>query len=136
MCVIEISRQLSLASVARCYTAVYKDKPRAFIAVINIHMKARYYRVLRLIVLPDYQGLGVGKRLLNFIAELCTSQIKLPNYILPLKELCFLERQKKEMTNQKGWCISKIGWCVGCNTPHLAKLPLTPFFFFGGFPHW
>jgi GNAT superfamily N-acetyltransferase len=45
-------------------------------------MRARYYRVTRLVVLPDYQGLGVGKRLLNFIAELYTSQTKMPFYIL------------------------------------------------------
>ncbi len=36
----------------------------------------------RLVVLPDYQGIGVGKRLLNFIAELYTSQLDLPFYIL------------------------------------------------------
>jgi GNAT superfamily N-acetyltransferase len=45
-------------------------------------MKARYYRVSRLVVLPDYQGIGVGKRLLNFIAELYTSQTKVSFYIL------------------------------------------------------
>jgi GNAT superfamily N-acetyltransferase len=45
-------------------------------------MKARYYRVTRLVVLPDYQGIGVGKQLLNFIAELYTSQTKIPFYIL------------------------------------------------------
>jgi GNAT superfamily N-acetyltransferase len=45
-------------------------------------MKARYYRVTRLVVLPDYQGIGVGKRLLNFIAELYTSQTNAPFYIL------------------------------------------------------
>jgi GNAT superfamily N-acetyltransferase len=45
-------------------------------------MKAKYYRVSRLVVLPDYQGIGVGKRLLNFIAELYTSQTKTPFYIL------------------------------------------------------
>jgi len=33
-------------------------------------------------VLPDYQGIGVGKRLLNLIAELYTSQTKMPFYIL------------------------------------------------------
>jgi GNAT superfamily N-acetyltransferase len=67
---------------ARCYAAVYKDKPIAFIAVVHIRMRARYYRVTRLVVLPDYQGIGVGKRLLNFIAELYTSQTKVPFYIL------------------------------------------------------
>jgi GNAT superfamily N-acetyltransferase len=45
-------------------------------------MKAKYYRVSRLVVLPDYQGIGVGKRLLNFIAELYTFQTKIPFYIL------------------------------------------------------
>jgi GNAT superfamily N-acetyltransferase len=45
-------------------------------------MKARYYRVTRLVVLPDYQGIGVGKRLLNFIAELYVSQTRGPFYIL------------------------------------------------------
>ena len=32
--------------------------------------------------MPDYQGIGVGKRLLNFIAELYTSQTKIPFFIL------------------------------------------------------
>ena len=35
-----------------------------------------------IVVLPDYQGIGVGKRLLNFIAELYKSQTKTPFYIL------------------------------------------------------
>src|SRR5208283_2730871 len=72
----------ALPSTARCYAAVYQDKPIAFIAVVTIRMRATYYRVSRLVVLPDYQGIGVGKRLLNFIAELYTSQTKMPFYIL------------------------------------------------------
>ena len=72
----------SLPSTARCYTAIYQNKPIAFIAVVHTHMKARYYRVTRLAVLPDYQGMGVGKRLLNFMAELYTLQTKIPFYIL------------------------------------------------------
>ena len=72
----------SLPSTARCYTAVYQHKPITFIAVVSIRMRANYYRVSRLVVLPDYQGIGVGKQLLNFIAELYTSQTKMPFYIL------------------------------------------------------
>src|SRR5665811_759165 len=72
----------SLGVGVRCYTAVYQDKPIAFIAVACVRMKAKYYRVSRLVVLPDYQGIGVGKRLLNFIADLYTSQTKIPFYIL------------------------------------------------------
>jgi GNAT superfamily N-acetyltransferase len=67
---------------ARCYTALYQNKPIAFIAMLLTHMKSIYYRVTRLVVLPDYQGIGVGKRLLNLIAELYSSQTKRPFYIL------------------------------------------------------
>jgi len=61
---------------------VYQEKSIAFIAVVHMHMTAIYYRVTRLVVFPDYQGIGVGKRLLNFIAELYTSQTKVPFHIL------------------------------------------------------
>jgi GNAT superfamily N-acetyltransferase len=47
------------------------------IAAVHTRIKANYFRVSRLVVLPDYQGIGIGKRLLNFIAELYTSQINL-----------------------------------------------------------
>lgn len=54
----------------------------AFIAIIQAHFAAHYWRVSRLVVLPDYQGIGIGKRLLNFVAELYASQSRLPFYIL------------------------------------------------------
>ena len=71
-----------LGAGIRCYAVLYQNKPIAFIAVACTKMKAKYYRVSRLVVLPDYQGIGVGKRLLNLIAELYTSQTKMPFYIL------------------------------------------------------
>jgi GNAT superfamily N-acetyltransferase len=92
----------SLASTARCYTAIYQDKPIAFIAVVHIHMKARYHRVTRLVVLPDYQGIGVGKRLLNFIAELYTSQTKVPFYILTSNPQII-------RGNMENWKITRFG---------------------------
>ena len=45
-------------------------------------MNTKYYRVSRLVVLPDYQGIGIGKKLLNFIAELYTVQSKKPFCII------------------------------------------------------
>ncbi len=92
----------SLASTARCYAAVYQDRPIAFIAVVHIHMRARYYRVARLVVLPDYQGIGVGKRLLNFIAELYTSQTKIPFYILTSNPQII-------RGNMENWKITRFG---------------------------
>jgi len=92
----------ALPSTARCYTAVYQDKPIAFIAVVHIHMKARYYRVTRLVVFPDYQGIGVGKRLLKFIAELYTSQTKVLFYILTSNPQII-------RGNMKNWKITRFG---------------------------
>lgn len=71
-----------LGAGVRCYAAYYNQKPVAFIAVVHTRMKANYFRVSRLVVLPDYQGIGLGKRLLNFIAELYTTQINLPFYLV------------------------------------------------------
>jgi len=72
----------SLACHARCYCVVYKDKPIAFMAIMNIHMRVQYYRVHRLVVLPDYQGIGIGKRFLNFMANHYYEQTRRPFYII------------------------------------------------------
>jgi GNAT superfamily N-acetyltransferase len=92
----------SLAKHARCYVAVYQDKPVAFIAVMHIHMRSRYYRVHRLVVLPDYQGIGLGKRLLNFIAELYSSQTKAPFYIIT-------SNPQIVRANNSNWKITRFG---------------------------
>jgi GNAT superfamily N-acetyltransferase len=47
------------------YIAFYQNKPISFIAVVCTRMKAKYYRASRLVVLPDYQGIGVGKRFVS-----------------------------------------------------------------------
>ena len=92
----------SLVPHARCYCAIYQDKPIAFIAVVSIRMKAKYYRVSRLVVLPDYQGIGVGKRLLNFIAELYSTQTKMPFYILTSNPQII-------RGGMKNWKIKRVG---------------------------
>jgi GNAT superfamily N-acetyltransferase len=92
----------SLGAGVRCYTALYQGKPIAFVAVACVRMKAKYYRVSRLVVLPDYQGIGVGKRLLNFIAELYFSQTKVPFYILTSNPQII-------RGDMKNWRISRFG---------------------------
>jgi GNAT superfamily N-acetyltransferase len=92
----------SLANHARCYVAVYKGKPVAFIAVMHIHMKSRYYRVHRLVVLPDYHGIDLGKRLLNYIAELYSSQTKVPFYNIT-------SNPQIVRANNSNWKITRFG---------------------------
>ena len=65
-------------------------------------MRANYYRVSRLVVLPDYQGIGVGKRLLNFIAELYTSQISLPFYLVT-------SNPQLVRGNLGSWSVKRVG---------------------------
>jgi GNAT superfamily N-acetyltransferase len=92
----------SLGAGVRCYTATYQDKPIAFIAVACVRMKSKYYRVSRLVVLPDYQGIGVGNKLLNFIADLYSSQTKIPFYILTSNPQII-------HGNQRNWRITRFG---------------------------
>jgi GNAT superfamily N-acetyltransferase len=92
----------TLGAGVRCYVALYQNKPIAFIAVAAVHMKAKHYRVSRLVVLPDYQGIGVGKRFLNFIAELYSSQTKMPFYVLTSNSQII-------RGNMKDWEITRFG---------------------------
>ena len=52
--------------------------------------------------MPDYQGIGVGKRLLNFLAELYTFQTKMPFYILTSNPQII-------RGDMKNWKISRFG---------------------------
>lgn len=59
----------SLSRGARCYVALWDDEPVAFCAVIGQLGRRRHKRVTRLVTLPDFQGLGIGARLLERVAE-------------------------------------------------------------------
>jgi GNAT superfamily N-acetyltransferase len=60
----------SLNAASRCFEMTINGKPVAFMAVINFPHPVKCYRkVHRLVVLPDYQGLGLGRVFLNFIGN-------------------------------------------------------------------
>lgn len=55
---------------AKCYCLTINDKLAGFLAVIMFpHPKQSYRKVHRLVILPDYQGIGLGKILLDYVAE-------------------------------------------------------------------
>jgi GNAT superfamily N-acetyltransferase len=91
-----------LGAGVRCYVAKYGDKPVSFIAVAHIHMNSNYYRVSRLVTLPDYQGIGIGKRLLNFIAERFTGQTRLPFFIVT-------SNPQLIRGNLSSWVVKRVG---------------------------
>jgi ABC-type lipoprotein export system ATPase subunit len=61
----------NLATGCHCYTAYINSKPVAFVGVI--HGTGRdiktYWRESRLVVLPEFQGLGIGKAVSDAVAQ-------------------------------------------------------------------
>lgn len=55
---------------ARCYLAAWEDQPVAFCAMLPQFGFKDRWRVSRIVILPDYQGVGIGGRFLEALAEL------------------------------------------------------------------
>ncbi|MEN6450012.1 MAG: GNAT family N-acetyltransferase [Thermoguttaceae bacterium] len=59
----------TLSPAARCYLALWHEVPVAFCATVSLIGRAGRWRISRLVTLPDYQGLGIGMRLLETVAD-------------------------------------------------------------------
>jgi GNAT superfamily N-acetyltransferase len=60
----------SLAVGARCYLATWKGEPVTFCATLPVITKKNHRRFTRIVTLPDYQGMGIGMRVVAAIAQL------------------------------------------------------------------
>lgn len=94
---------------ADCYIAYIENNPCAFFSVIHFpHPKVRNFKKgHRLVVLPDYQGLGIGHKLSSHIAEMYLKQ----NYrfvITSSTKALFYQRQK-----DKRWIVTRFGRVEG-----------------------
>jgi ABC-type lipoprotein export system ATPase subunit len=65
-----LTEDLNLA--AKCFVITFNDKPCAFIAILPMPSGTlqNAFRVSRLVVLPDFQGLSIGIKILNYIGSL------------------------------------------------------------------
>lgn len=60
-----------LNKVAKCYCLTVNNNMAGFIAILTFpHPIKVYKKVHRLVILPDYQGIGLGTLFLNEIAQL------------------------------------------------------------------
>jgi len=68
-----------LSSGASCYVALWGEQPVCFVAVLYCYgskkrslqtENRRIYRISRIVTLPDYQGIGIGSRVMDCIAEM------------------------------------------------------------------
>ena len=62
----------SVNKAAHCYLATWNGQPVAFCAVLAMPGRKGRWRISRIVVLPDYQGIGVGRRMLDAVAGLYT----------------------------------------------------------------
>lgn len=80
---------------------------------MKIHMSATFNRVSRLVVLPDYQGIGVGKKLLNFMADYYTKKTRLPFKIIT-------SNPQLLRSNLNDWIITAKGHGQNVDSRHLV----------------
>jgi GNAT superfamily N-acetyltransferase len=60
----------SLAVGARCYLATWDGEPVTFCATLPVITKRDHRRFTRIVTLPDYQGMGIGMRVVAAVASL------------------------------------------------------------------
>jgi GNAT superfamily N-acetyltransferase len=60
----------SLAPGARCYLATWNGEPVTFCATLPVITKKNHRRFTRIVTLPDYQGMGIGMRVVAAVASL------------------------------------------------------------------
>lgn len=61
-------------SSSHCWVATHEEMPVAFCAVMNLIGRRGRKRISRLVTLPDWQGIGVGRRFLDAVAAMYVEQ--------------------------------------------------------------
>ncbi|MCE9547281.1 MAG: GNAT family N-acetyltransferase [Planctomycetia bacterium] len=64
----------SLSRSARCFLATWREAPVAFCATLPVIGRRDHWRITRIVTLPDYQGLGIGTRVMEAVAALHAAQ--------------------------------------------------------------
>jgi GNAT superfamily N-acetyltransferase len=60
----------ALAVGARCYLATWEGEPVTFCATLPVITRKNHRRFTRIVTLPDYQGMGIGMRVVAAVASL------------------------------------------------------------------
>ena len=94
-----------LPSASQCYGLYENENIIGFIAVLHqphgINKKIK--RCSRLVILPDYQGIGLGKKFLECIAKLYVSQGYDFTITTTAKNLI------NALRKSNGWCMMRYG---------------------------
>ena len=60
----------NLNPMARCFLALWQGAPVAFCATLPVIGRRRHWRISRIVTLPDYQGIGIGMRVAQCVAQI------------------------------------------------------------------
>lgn len=90
-----------LNAAAKCFCFTWLDKPVGFIAILPMPSETiqNAFRVSRLVILPDYQGLSIGIKILNIFGAIYKS-ISKSLYIKTSNPSLF-----NGMNNNKNWIL-------------------------------
>ncbi len=64
----------TLGTGSRCYLATWKGEPVTFCATLPVIPKKNHRRFSRIVTLPDYQGMGIGMKVVAAVASLHRSE--------------------------------------------------------------
>ena len=56
--------------MTRCFLALWNGEPVAFCASVSLFGRKNRRRISRIVVLPDFQGIGVGMNVVEAVADL------------------------------------------------------------------
>jgi len=105
-------------NAAKVFIAEMNGYPVCFLSLCYAPLvKEKTWRVHRLVVLPDFQGLGIGSTMLNFIGDYVKNEYK--SRLMLVTSLTFLA---KSLSNNKHWRLCRCGHYISRNNKNeLAK---------------
>lgn len=119
---------------AHCYAAFYKNNPVCFVAVLSFpHATHSGWREHRLVCHPDFQGIGIGNAVSNFIASVYKG-IGKPYYSVTANPALIYSRSRSHAWNltRTAGLQSKMGKKSGTKGWKTAQSRLTVSFQFAG----
>lgn len=97
----------SIVASNKHFVALYQKKPVAFISIGRSQYKWKYWIVSRLVVLPDYQGIGIGTKLLTWTAKYLTEKTHQNFFIISSNP------QLIHLKNNPHWILKRLGHAQG-----------------------
>lgn len=98
---------------AKCYGLYDEKNIIGFIAIIHqVHsINKKIKRVHRLVILPDYQGIGLGYKLVSFIAQKYSDEGYDVSIVTSARNLIM------KLYNSDKWILQRLGVNKGSNQP-------------------